>query len=86
MFPSIQECPGGPAEAAGKMAGDQPRLNASALSAEPQRVTAVRIGDRLLVQVTRRHTRVFSMSVPEAANLICGLVEVAPELRAVTCD
>jgi hypothetical protein len=36
--------------------------------------------DRLLVIIARRQPRVFSLSIPEAAELIAELLRQAPEL------
>lgn len=57
----------------------KPRVNASACP----HVTVERpIPDRVLVIITRRQTRVFSLSIPEAAELVAELLRQAPELVA----
>jgi hypothetical protein len=35
-----------------------------------------------MVTIRRRHARVFSISIPEAAELVAGLLEQAPELAS----
>lgn len=55
-------------------------MSAETADEAPGRVSVERHYDRLLVVITRRQTRAFSLSVPEAGELLAELLRQAPEL------
>jgi hypothetical protein len=55
-------------------------MSAERTDDSPGRVSVERHDDRLLVIITRRQTRAFSLSVPEAGELLGELLRQAPEL------